>query len=110
MKIFASIAASIAASILFCNIAHALPQDFVYLNQIDPSIVQDMRYASDHNFVGRPIKGYDAKTCILTMQAARALKNVQQELLKHSLSLKVYDCYRPTMAVDDFMAWSKDNS
>ena len=33
---------------------------------------------------------------------------IQHELRKMSLSLKVYDCYRPTMAVDDFMTWSKD--
>jgi D-alanyl-D-alanine dipeptidase len=36
----------------------ALPEGFVYLRDIDPTIVQDIRYAGSHNFVGRPIRGY----------------------------------------------------
>lgn len=36
------------------------------------------------------------------------MSQVQKELKQSSLSLKVYDCYRPTIAVDDFLAWSKD--
>jgi D-alanyl-D-alanine dipeptidase len=87
--------------------AYALPNDFVYLKSIDPSILQDIRYAGYHNFIGRPIKGYEAPECILTKQAALALHNVQTELKKHNLSLKVYDCYRPQMAVNDFIAWSQ---
>ena len=30
----------------------ALPKGFVYLRDIDPAIVQDIRYAGSHNFVG----------------------------------------------------------
>lgn len=87
-----------------------LPNGFVYLKDIDPSILQDMRYAGYHNFMGRPVKGYAAKECILTKKAALALHDVQNELKKSDLSLKVYDCYRPQMAVDDFVIWSKDSS
>jgi zinc D-Ala-D-Ala dipeptidase len=85
-----------------------LPQDFVYLRQIDPSIRQDMRYVTAHNFVGSPIRGYQAAECLLTRPAALALAKVQQELLRSGLTLKVYDCYRPQMAVDEFIAWSRD--
>lgn len=88
--------------------ASDLPQGFVYLKTIDPSILQDIRYAGYHNFMGRPIEGYEASECILTLQAANALKAVQTELQKFSLSLKVYDCYRPQMAVNNFITWSKD--
>jgi hypothetical protein len=42
----------------------ALPQGFVYVRDIDPTIVQDIRYAGSHNFVGRPIRGYLAAECI----------------------------------------------
>jgi len=42
----------------------ALPRGFVYLRDIDPTIVQDIRYAGSHNFVGRPIRGYLAAECI----------------------------------------------
>ncbi len=87
--------------------AFALPNGFVYLKNIDPSIEQDIRYAGYHNFLGRPVKGYDAPECILTINAALALRDVQRELKKSNLSLKVYDCYRPQKAVDDFVAWSK---
>lgn len=84
-----------------------LPRDFVYLKKIDPTIVQDMRYATDHNFIGRPIRGYHAPQCILTKETALALHRIQQTLLPRGLSLQVYDCYRPQRAVNDFMAWSQ---
>jgi len=90
------------------TLGFALPKGFVYLTDVDPSIVQEIRYAGDHNFVGRPIKGYEKATCILTAKAAKALKNVQASLKKENLSLKVYDCYRPQMAVDDFYQWSEN--
>lgn len=86
--------------------ASSLPPGFVYLSDIDASIVQELRYAGDHNFIGRPIKGYHAPECILTGEAAQALHKIQEQL-QPLLSLKVYDCYRPQQAVADFMAWSK---
>lgn len=98
------------ATLCFCYahcFAAMLPKNFVYLNDIDSSIIQEMRYFSQHNFVGRPITGYHANTCILTRPAAIALSKVQQELMQSGLSLKVYDCYRPQKAVNDFIHWSK---
>jgi D-alanyl-D-alanine dipeptidase len=86
----------------------ALPRGFVYLRDIDPTIVQDIRYAGSHNFVGRPIKGYLAAECILSAAAANALKAVQKTLAEKKLSLIVWDCYRPQRAVDDFFRWSGD--
>ncbi len=84
------------------------PQDFVYLKDIDSSIIQDMRYAGYHNFVGHPLPGYDKATCILTQKAAEQLKTIQQQLKPLGYSLKVYDCYRPQKAVDFFIIWSQD--
>jgi zinc D-Ala-D-Ala dipeptidase len=86
----------------------ALPNGFVYLRDIDPTIVQDIRYAGSHNFVGRPIRGYLAAECILSQPAANALEYVQRTLAEKKLSLIVWDCYRPKRAVDDFLRWSKD--
>ncbi len=85
-----------------------LPHGFVYLKDIDASIVQDMRYSGSNNFIGRPIAGYDAAQCIISLPAAQALSKIQTALKKQQLSLKVFDCYRPQMAVDDFIAWSKN--
>src|SRR5882724_4444142 len=88
--------------------AGSLPKGFVYLREVDPTIVQDIRYAGTHNFVGRPIKGYLAAECILSEPAANALKAVQNKLAAKNLSLIVWDCYRPKRAVDDFWRWSRD--
>lgn len=109
MKNFLMLPSSLAiAGMLFSSMSAAAtpPGGFVYLKNVDSSIVQDMRYASYHNFIGRPIKGYHAATCILTKAAAMALHNVQTELKQSGLSLKVYDCYRPQQAVNDFIQWS----
>ena len=92
-------------SILF---AESLPTGFVYLRDVDPSIQQEMRYAGAHNFIGHPITGYAAEECILTKDAATALTKIQAKLKKSSHSLKVYDCYRPQKAVDEFITWSND--
>lgn len=87
-----------------------IPQGFIYLREVDPSIVQEMRYSTFHNFVGHPISGYLADECILTIPAAMALRNVQKELSSEGFSLKVYDCYRPMKAVTEFYNWSQDIS
>jgi D-alanyl-D-alanine dipeptidase len=88
----------------------ALPKSFVYLRDIDPTIVQDICYAGSHNFVGRPIRGYLylAAECIFSASAANALETVQRMLTEKKLSLIVWDCYRPKRAVEDFFQWSKD--
>lgn len=86
--------------------AERLP-GFVVLADVDPRIRTDIRYATSHNFVGRPIAGYTEPLCLLTRQAAEALRRVQDAALAGGHSLKVYDCYRPQPAVDDFVAWSK---
>ncbi len=84
-----------------------MPRDFVYLSDFAPTILQDMRYASAHNFIGRPIDGYRAPECVVTRQAAAALAKVQAALAKDKLSLVMWDCYRPERAVADFWRWSQ---
>lgn len=85
-----------------------LPADFVYLRDVDPTIIQDMRYATANNFVGRVLAGYEAGECVVARAVGTALKRVQQDLRPRGLSLKVYDCYRPQRAVDDMYAWAQD--
>lgn len=87
-----------------------MPADFARLKKVDATILQDLRYSQSHNFLGRPVKGYRSFRCVLTKKAAQALSEVQSDLKKKSLTLKVYDCYRPQRAVDDFVAWAKDLS
>jgi len=85
-----------------------LPPGFVYLRDVDPSIAQDIRYATAYNFTGHPLPGYGAAECILRREAADALKRVQVDLAHENLSLKVYDCYRPTRAVRAMEEWAHD--
>lgn len=87
--------------------AAEMPNDFVYLRDIDPTIVQDMRYAGADNFTTHRVPGYDAPECVLVKPAADALRAVQAELKREGFGLKVYDCYRPAQAVSAFVAWSE---
>ena len=74
-----------------------LPPGFVHLRSIDPTIIQEMRYGTLHNFMGRVVDMYEAPECILTLEAALALKKVQSFLMSgkadpvtnQSYSLKV---------------------
>ncbi|MCK7624886.1 M15 family metallopeptidase [Streptomyces sp. RS10V-4] len=88
----------------------AAPGEFVALREVDPTIIQEMRYATPHDFMGVPVTGYREPVCILTRDAARALHRAQLSFLRRGYTLKVYDCYRPQRAVDHFVAWAKDLS
>ncbi|CCD94425.1 conserved exported hypothetical protein [Bradyrhizobium sp. ORS 375] len=88
--------------------AAALPFDFVYLRDVDPTILQDIRYAGSNNFVGRPLPGYEAAECVVKRDIARRLQAIQVELRARGLSLKMLDCYRPVRAVAEMLAWSQD--
>jgi zinc D-Ala-D-Ala dipeptidase len=88
--------------------AERLPEGFVYLRDVDAGIAQNMRYAGPDNFTGRPLPGYDAPECVLRREVAEALSHVQADLARENLSLKVYDCYRPTRAVRAFARWAQE--
>jgi D-alanyl-D-alanine dipeptidase len=96
-----------AASVAAQPAADALPEGFVHLRDVAPTVAQEIRYHGPYNFVGEPITGYEAPTCILTERAARALAEVQADLESQGLGLKVYDCYRPQRAVDRFVRWAR---
>jgi D-alanyl-D-alanine dipeptidase len=90
------------------NAADKMPGTFVDIQKLIPDIVMDIRYNSPHNFVGERVDGYLAPKCFLTNDAAKALAEVQKELVSYSLTLKIYDCYRPQRAVDHFVRWAKE--
>ncbi|WP_448954287.1 M15 family metallopeptidase [Labrys neptuniae] len=80
------------------------------LADVAPGIRQDMRYAGAHNFVGRPIAGYESPACWLRREVAQALAATARDLDKRRWRLVVYDCYRPERAVAQFLAWAGDAS
>lgn len=85
-----------------------MPDDFVDIQKAIPTVALDIRYHGDHNFLGTKVEGYEAPKCFLTRPAAEALAKVQAELQEFSLSLKIYDGYRPQRAVNHFVAWAKE--
>jgi zinc D-Ala-D-Ala dipeptidase len=93
---------------LLLALALTAPSSFVALDEVDPTILQDIRYATAYNFVGRRIDGYREPECILTRRAVRALERAQAAL--EGYTLKVYDCYRPQRAVDHFARWARNDS
>lgn len=60
---------------------------------LDESIILDMRYATENNFVEE--KMYDCGRCFLRPEVARKIVKVHQKLQQRGLGLKMYDCYRP---------------
>lgn len=88
--------------------ADTMPDDFVDIEKVIPGVLLDIRYFTEHNFLGAKVAGYLAPKCLLTSQAAQALAQVQKDLTPFAMTLKIYDCYRPQMAVDHFVRWATD--
>ena len=80
---------------------------FVVLADVVPDIVQEIRYYSTYNFVGDRIDGYTQPVALMTREAALALKEVSDDVKAQGYRLKVFDSYRPQMAVDNFVRWAK---
>ena len=107
LKWFAPI---LLAALAFAGAAggQRLPGGFVVLRELDPTILQDIRYAGANNFVGRPLAGYEAAECVVKREVGGALKRVQDQLTPQRLSLKMLDCYRPQRAVHDMVVWAQN--
>ncbi len=80
---------------------------FVKLSEVVPDAILEIRYYSTYNFVGERIDGYENPVAYLTKEAAAALKEVSDELVKKGYRLKIYDAYRPQTAVNHFSRWAK---
>ena len=106
--IFLFLIISSSSNICLAQKQETLPEGFVYVKSVILTIDVDLRYYSTNNFVGNRIDGYDEPKCILTSEAASALKEVQNELQPFGLGLKIFDAYRPQRAVDNFIRWAED--
>lgn len=82
---------------------------FVIVSRLIPDVILDIRYYSAFNFVGERIDGYEEPIAILTKQAADGLVKANEKAKQLGYRLKIYDCYRPQMAVDHFVRWSKNS-
>ena len=86
------------------------PDGFLEIQREIPSVILDIRYAGTHNFIGKPIDGYQEPIAILSEEAVLRLKKVQTELKTLGLGLKIFDAYRPQRAVDHFVQWANDET
>ena len=82
--------------------------DFALLSEAVPDAILEIRYYSTYNFVGDRIDGYEEPVALLTREAAAALKEVSDDVMEQGYRLKIYDAYRPQMAVTNFMNWALD--
>ncbi|MBR6452330.1 MAG: M15 family metallopeptidase [Lachnospiraceae bacterium] len=81
------------------------PSGFVLLSDFVPDIIQEIRYYTTYNFIGDRIDGYEEPCALLTREAARALKSVNNEMFVRGYRLKIFDAYRPACAVKHFVLW-----
>lgn len=84
-----------------------LPEGFVDLKEVDPTILHSLRYINEENFTGVPVPGYNTSRVIVTNVLAQKLKTIQEGFLAQGYSLVVYDSYRPQKAIEHFWQWSQ---
>ena len=83
---------------------------FVPITDVVPDAILEIRYYSTYNFVGARIDGYDEPIALMTRQAADSLRAVSDDLKARGYRIKIYDAYRPQMAVDHFVRWAADRT
>ena len=76
-------------------------EDFVRVRDYIPDIVVDLHYATENNFTGQRI--YDFTEAWLRYGTVKKLMQVQEELKKSGLCLKIWDGFRPVSA--QFRLW-----
>lgn len=81
---------------------------FVVLTDVVPDAIMEARYYTLYNFIGDRVRGYEEPVILVTREAANALQEVNKELLPMGYTIKVFDAYRPQMAVDHFVEWARD--
>ena len=81
-------------------------QQLVNLANFIPMLTLDIRYATTNNFLGEPV--YPSAKAYLNLAAARALKEVQEDLHHKGLGLKIFDAYRPYQVTVLFYEKVKD--
>jgi D-alanyl-D-alanine dipeptidase len=77
------------------------------VRSLDTTIVVELRYATQNNFTGAPLPGYEANRAYLRREAASALARVQRDLRPQGLGLKIWDAYRPVRATLAMVDWTE---
>ncbi len=86
------------------SVASAVLIDITELDQtfqIYPS------YATEHNFTGAVLPGYEARRVLLRRDVAAPLARAQDNLRSEGLGLRVFDGYRPVRATLAMVDWAE---
>jgi len=83
-------------------------KELVDLEKYIPGLVLDIRYATTNNFTGERI--YDRAKAYARKPVAEALRQIQAELKKDGLGIKIFDAYRPYKATVKFYEVYRDTT
>lgn len=87
-----------------------LPESFVYLDQINPKIFSNLRYLTTENFMHEKVIGYKKNRIIMTYKAAIALNEAWKVFNSKGYNIVIYDAFRPTRSVQNFVKWAEDKN
>lgn len=83
-------------------------KELVDLKKYIPGIKLDIRYATKNNFAKQAV--YNQARAFARLPVANALRDVQSELNKSGLGLKIFDAYRPYSVTVKFFEVASDKN
>src|SRR3989344_1810651 len=66
---------------------------FVRVQDVEPDIAVELRYAAENNFTGKKI--YPVAVCLLRKETAQKLAAANKEFMKKGFRSSLWDAYRP---------------
>lgn len=86
----------------------SLQPGFVFLDEVLPGLRWDAKYATEDNFTGAPVDGYEVDRIVGSDAMAAALRDATRHAAEAGFGLLLWDGYRPQRAVDRFVAWATE--
>ena len=71
-------------------------EGLVHIQDVDPTTVLDLRYATENNFTGKKI--YSVEVGVLRQETAQKLAAASDTFRKDGYRIKIWDAYRPPSA------------
>lgn len=82
-------------------------EGLVKVQDLDSSIVIDLKYTDKDNFTGKKI--YPVNVCVLRKETAEKLVKANEEFKKNGYRIKIWDAYRPPYVQQIFWDLVKDS-
>lgn len=90
------------------SVAENPDKQLIELKKFIPGLKLDIRYATSNNFAKQAV--YKEARAFARIPVAKSLKNVQAELKKSGLGLKIFDGYRPYSVTVKFFDIASDKN